>query len=122
MPFLGQILPWQTNSIFVIKYPRFRCGYYSTITERFQERLLLEEKLAKISDFCLMRRIFFHASSTANAVPLPLKGKAFPSIGKSYAINIDAEKTAFEQRGKHRKNGHKNPLILAAFAEMDGQR
>ena len=41
------------------------------------QRLLLEEKLAKISDFCLMRwKPSYYTSSTANAVPLPLKGKA----------------------------------------------
>jgi len=43
-------------------------------------------------------------------------------VGESYAINIEAEKTAFEQRSKHRQNGHKKPAtsIIAAFADMDG--
>ena len=49
-------------------------------------------------------------------------GKEVHPVGKSYAINIEAEKTAFEQRSKHRQNGHKNPAIsiVAAFADMGG--
>ena len=43
-------------------------------------------------------------------------------IGKRYAINIEAEKTAFEQGRKHRQSGYKNSAtsILAAFADKGG--
>ena len=43
-------------------------------------------------------------------------------VGKSYAINIEAEKTAFEQGRKHRQNGHKESTtsIVVAFADMGG--
>ena len=49
-----------------------------------------------------------------------VRGRLF--VGKSYGINIEAEKTAFEQGRKHRQNGHKNPAtsIVAAFADMGG--
>ena len=49
-------------------------------------------------------------------------GRLTHPVGKSYAINIEAEKSAFEQRGKHRQNGHKKPAasIVAAFADMGG--
>ena len=33
-------------------------------------------------------------------------------VGKSYASKVDDEKTAFEQRSKHRQNGHKNSRYL----------
>ena len=49
-------------------------------------------------------------------------GKEVHPVGKSYASIVDDEKTAFEQRSKHRQNGHKNPAtsIVAAFADMGG--
>ena len=62
-----------------------------------------------------------NTSSTANAVPLPLKGMAFLG-SKSYASIVDDEKSAFEQRCKHRQNEHKNSAtsIVAAFADKGG--
>ena len=49
-------------------------------------------------------------------------GKEVHPVGKSYASIVDDEKTAFEQRSKHRQNGHKKPAtsIVAAFADMGG--
>ena len=49
-------------------------------------------------------------------------GKEVHPVGKSYASIVDDEKTAFEQRSKHRQNGHKNPAtsIVAAIADMGG--
>jgi hypothetical protein len=49
-------------------------------------------------------------------------GRMTHPVGKSYASIVDDEKTAFEQRSKHRQNGHKNPAtsIVAAFADMGG--
>ena len=49
-------------------------------------------------------------------------GKEVNPVGKSYASIVDDEKSAFEQRSKHRQNGHKNPAtsIVAAFADMGG--
>ena len=43
-------------------------------------------------------------------------------VGMCYAINIEAEKMAFEQGRKHQQNGHKNSAtsIVAAFADMGG--
>ena len=43
-------------------------------------------------------------------------------VGKSYASIVDDEKTAFEQRDKHRQNGHKKSAtsIVAAFADKGG--
>ena len=34
------------------------------------------------------------------------------SVGKCYASIVDDEKTAFEQRSKHRQNGHKKSRYL----------
>ena len=34
-------------------------------------------------------------------------GKEVPPVGKSYASIVDDEKTAFEQRNKHRQHEHK---------------
>ena len=84
MSFLGQIFPWQTNSILIIPIPRFHLGYYSIEIGGLQ--------------------------------------LAAHSVGKCYAIHIEAEKTAFEQGRKHRQNGHKNPAtsIVAAFADNGG--
>ena len=49
-------------------------------------------------------------------------GKEVHPVGKSYAFKVEAEKTAFEQRSKHRQNRHKKPAtsILAAIADMGG--
>ena len=49
-------------------------------------------------------------------------GKDVHPVGKSYASIVDDEKTAFEQRSKHRQNRHKNPAtsIVAASADMGG--
>ena len=60
-------------------------------------------------------------SEFAALTHLPLHKGGF-SAGKSYVSIVDAEKTAFEQRGKHRQNGHKKSAtsILAAFADMGG--
>ena len=77
------------------------------------QRLLLEEKLAKISDFCLMRwKPSYYTSSTANAVPLPLKGKAF-SVGKSYASIVDDEKRLLSSGANTDKMGIKIPLPVS---------
>ena len=58
-----------------------------------EQRLLLEEKLSpQVTDE--VRIVCSNTSSTANAVPLPLKGKAFP-VGKSYSSKVDDEKSAF---------------------------
>ena len=52
----------------------------------------------------------------------PPYGRLAHPVGKSYASIVDDEKTAFEQRSKHRQNGHKNPAtsILAAIADKGG--
>ena len=39
-------------------------------------------------------------------------GKEVHPVGKSYASIVDDEKTAFEQRSKHRQNGHKKSRYL----------
>ena len=47
-------------------------------------------------------------------------GRMTHPVGKSYAINIEAEKTASGQRDKYRKNKNPATIIIAAFADMDG--
>ena len=39
-------------------------------------------------------------------------GRMAHPVGKSYASKVDDEKTAFEQRSKHRQNGHKKSRYL----------
>ena len=43
-------------------------------------------------------------------------------VGKCYASIVDDEKTAFQQRSKHRQNRHKKSAtsILAAFTDKGG--
>ena len=56
------------------------------------------EKLsAKLTDEVFSFSV--NTSSTANTVPLPLKGKAFGPIGKSYASIVDDEKIVFSSAG-----------------------
>ena len=47
-------------------------------------------------------------------------GKEVHPVGKSFVSNIEAEKTAFGQRDKYRKNKNPATIIIAAFADMDG--
>ena len=42
----------------------------------------------------------------------PPYGTAIHPVGKSYASIVDDEKSAFEQRSKHRQNGHKKSRYL----------
>ena len=63
-----------------------------------------------LSLYILCICIPFHVVVVLIPYTRPPYGTEAHPVGKCYAINIEAEKTAFEQRSKHRQNGHKNPL------------